>query len=195
MIPGAGQVMGRLISQQLGSTSSCATALPLPYVLPPPGFTTRSMSLFCQFRNSHISLLGPFTRTVGGGLLVPHHHLGTLALFLCVPSLFILGPTLNPFKERSTGKCYDFPNPIIWNLGPPCSGTSQCPGDWRDQGVEGPTSERLNNLWPEVFDHGCPPILMPLIVTIAGHIAEASAYCNTVHSCQFSSLWVSWLTL
>ena len=126
----AGWVIGRLVPWQSGSTSPFTMTLLLPYVLPPPGFTMRSTSLFCHLRPSLISLLDPFSRTMGGGSVVPCYHLGTSALFLCVPSLFILGPTLNSFKERSTGKCYVFPNPIIWNLGPPPSlGTSQYPGD------------------------------------------------------------------
>ena len=31
----------------------------------------------------------------------------------------LLGPTLNPSKERSTDECYVFANPIIWYLSPP----------------------------------------------------------------------------
>ena len=111
--------MGTLVPWQPESTSPCTMTPPLPYVLPPPGFTMRSTFLLCHLGPLPILLLGPFAGTAAGGLVVPHHHLGTSVLFPCVPSLFILGPTLNPFKERSTGKCYVFPNPIIWNLGPP----------------------------------------------------------------------------
>ena len=106
--------------------------------------------------------------------MVPHHHLGMSVLFPCVPSLFILGLTLNPFKERSTGKCYVFPNPIIWNLGPlvwaHCS-TQEMGGV---KVVEGPTSERLNNLHPEVFNCGCPLIFIPLVITIADVLQGAN---------------------
>ena len=165
--PWTGWVMGRLVSWWLGPTSSCTTAPPLPYGSPPPGFTMRSTSLFCHLRPSLILLPGPFTGTAGGGSLVPCCHLGMLALFPCVPSLFILGPTLNPFNERSTGKCYVFPNPIIWNLGPPVWAHSSAQEMGGVKVAEGLTSERLNNLHPEVFNCRCPPILILVIITIA----------------------------
>ena len=163
----ARRVMGRLILSWLGSTSSCTMTLLLPYVSPPPGFTMRSTSLFCHLRPSFILLLGSSAGTAGGGLVVSHHHLGKLVLFPCVPSLFILGLTLNPFKERSTGKHYVFPNPIIWNLGPPIWAHHSAQEMGGVKVVEGLTSERLDNLHPEVFNHRCPPILIPLVITIA----------------------------
>ena len=66
-----------------------------------------------------IPLPGPFARTVGGGSVVTHSHLGVPVLLLFVSPFSILGLTLNSFKERSTDKCYVFTNPIIWNLSPP----------------------------------------------------------------------------
>ena len=102
-----------------GSTSPCTAAPPLPYVSPPPGFTMRSTSLSCHLRPLLIPLLGPFARTAGGSSVVPHSHLGMSILLPSVPPFFILGPTFNPFKERSTDECYVFANSIVWNLSPP----------------------------------------------------------------------------
>ena len=146
----AGWVTERLVPWGPGSTSPCTMALLLPYVLPPPGFTTRSTSLFCCLRPSLISLPGPFAGTVGGGLVVPPSHLGMLVLFLCVPSLFILGPTLNPFKERSTGKCC-VPKPHNLESWPPSLGTLQCPGDGRGLGCGGPDFQKAQQPLPRSF--------------------------------------------
>ena len=141
--------MSRLVPWGLGSTSPCTMALLLPYVLPPPGFTMRSTSLSCHLRPSLILLLGSFAGTVGGGLVVPHSHLGMLILLPSVPPFFILGPTFNPFKERSTDECYVFMNSIVWNLSPPPSlGTLQYSGDGRDLSCRGSDFQKAQPLLP-----------------------------------------------
>ena len=65
--------------------------------------------------HSQVLLLG----LLGEGSVVPCSHLGTCEYSSPLCLLFlILGPTFNPFKERSTDKCYVFANSIVWNLSP-----------------------------------------------------------------------------
>ena len=118
MIPWDRQVTRRIVPWWPGSTSPCTMAPLLPYISPPPGFTLRSTSLFCCLRPLLIQLPGPYPRTVEGCLVVPCSHLGMSMLLLSVSPLFILGPTFNSFKERSTDKCAVFANPIVQNLSP-----------------------------------------------------------------------------
>ena len=101
-----------------GPTSPCTLAPPPPYISPMPGFATRSTSLSHHLGPLLIPLLGPFTRTVGGGSVIPHSHLGMLILLSSVPPFLILGLTFNPLKERSTDECYVLTNSIVWNLSP-----------------------------------------------------------------------------
>ena len=110
--------MGRFVPWGLGPTSPCTMVLPLPYVSSPPGFTMRSTCFSCHLRPSLILLLGPFAGTVGGGSVVPCINLSMSVLLLSVPPFLILGLTFNPFKERSTDKCYVLANSIACNLSP-----------------------------------------------------------------------------
>ena len=96
---------------------SCTT----PYISPSSGFTMRSTSLFCHLGPSLIPAPGSFCQDCGRGFSGPPE-----AIWVCLCSsspsvspLFILGPTFNPFKERSTDECDVFANPIIQNLSPP----------------------------------------------------------------------------
>ena len=121
--------MGRLTSWWLGSTSSCAMALLLPYILPPPGFTMRSTSLFHCLRHSLVLLLGPFTRTTGEGFLVPHHHLGMSAFFPCVPSLHI-GTDSQSLQRKEHRQMLCVPKPHNLESWPPCFGHITVPRRW-----------------------------------------------------------------
>ena len=112
--------MWRPAPWHLGSTLPCTMALPLSYILPSPGFTMRPTSLFCHLGPSLVLLPGPPVGTMRGAPVVPQGHLGVSMLLLPSASpIFILEPTLNPFKERSTDMCNVVANPIIWNLSPP----------------------------------------------------------------------------
>ena len=87
--------------------------------------------------------------------------------------IFILRPAFYPFKEGSTDVHDVVPDPIIWNLGP--SVWVHCVAQ-EVQGVkvaESPTSERLNNLHPEVFDCWCPMVLIPGIIA-EGYVLQST---------------------
>ena len=68
--------------------------------------------------------------------------------------------------------CNMVPHPIVWNLGPSvwvhCI-TQEVQGV---QVAESPTSKRLHNLCPEVFDCWCPTVLMPCVIA-EGHVLQS----------------------
>ena len=50
-------------------------------------------------------------------MAVPQGYLGmSMLILLSASPIFILGPTLNPFKERSTDMRDMVANPTIWNF-------------------------------------------------------------------------------
>ena len=122
-----------------------------PYVSPAPGFATRSTSLSHHLGPSLILLLDPFARTMGGGLVISHSHLGTSIFLLSVPPFPILGLTFNPLKEGSTDKCYVLMNSIVWDLSPLVQGTSQFWGDERGLSYGGSNFWKAQPLLPKCF--------------------------------------------
>ena len=158
--------MRRLPPWHPGSTFPCTKGLPLPYTPPSPGFTMRPTSLFCCLRPSLVLLLGPIG-TTRGGPVVPQGHLGmSMLLLLSVSPIFILGPTFNPFKERSTDMRNVVTNPIIRNLSPLIWAHHITQEVGGIQIVEGPASERLNNIHHEVLNHRCLSVPIPCVIAV-----------------------------
>ena len=148
------------LSLYYGSTTSLMSCLLLDSLqdLPP---------CFCHLGPSLIPLPGPFAGTMGGGLVVPHSHLGMLVLFPCVPSLFTLGLTFNPFKERSTDKCYVFPEPHNLESWPPQFGHITVPRRWKGSKLQrAQLLKGLTTSAQKFFNCRCPYVPVPHIIAV-----------------------------
>ena len=102
-----------------------------------------------------------------------------MVLLLLLSRLFVLQANFYSFKERCTDKGYVVPDSIVWDLGPMVWAHGVPKEMGGVQVVQSPTSEGLDNLFPEVPHCGHQPILVPLIVAKA-HVLKCS---GILHDC------------
>ena len=91
---------------------------------------------------SILSLLGFSFGTMGGTVVITQGIYASALLLPLMPPDLILGAAFYPLEEGGTNLCNVVLHPIVWNLGPPSSGTSLCPKCVRGPSCRGPYYQR-----------------------------------------------------